>query len=254
MNTNLLNGQTALISGGLGDIGFATAAAMARLGADIALSDIRAVSEADRYVREIESYGVRCLYHQVDIGNPDLIKPWIDEVAAVLGIPQIIIANAAIVHLKGFHEISSAEWIKELNVNLNGAFFMTQHATHLLREAKMPGRVVFVGSWAAERVHSHMPAYSVAKAGVRMLCRCMALDLAPAGILVNEIAPGYVAAGLTGKIWKEHPEMMHVSKEKVPTRLVIDVEEVAEQIVYLCDPRNRHMTGSTLLMDGGLSL
>ena len=87
-----------------------------------------------------------------------------------------------------------------------------------------------------------------------MLCKCMALELAPKGILVNEIAPGYVDAGLTGRFWKEKPELRDKARGRVPTQRVIMAEEVADQIVYLCNPENKHMTGTTLLMDGGLSL
>jgi glucose 1-dehydrogenase len=118
----------------------------------------------------------------------------------------------------------------------------------------MPGRVVFVGSWAGTKVHQHIPAYSVSKAGLNMLCKCMALELAPHQILVNEIAPGYVAAGLTGRIWKDLPGEEEKSTRLVPIRAVMSAQEVAAQIVYLCHPANKHMTGSTLLMDGGLSL
>lgn len=250
----IFDGQTAVISGGLGDIGFTTALALAQNGANIALSDIKPSSMAEPFVNKIENLGVKCVYHQVNIGESESVQNWINEVQNLLGIPQIIIANAAIVTLKSLHEISADEWVNELNINLNGSFFMSQHATGLLLKEKMPGRVVFVGSWAAQRVHKHIPAYSVSKAGLNMLCKSMALELAPHHILVNEIAPGYVAAGLTGKIWQENPELKEVSKAKVPIQQVIDVEEVAAQIVHLCDPRNRHMTGSTLLMDGGLSL
>ena len=99
-----------------------------------------------------------------------------------------------------------------------------------------------------------MAAYSVSKAALSMLCKCFALELAPKNILVNEIAPGYVDAGLSGRNWRKMTEQRERAKERVPIRQLIEAQEVAEQIVYLCDPGNRHMTGSTFLMDGGLSL
>jgi NAD(P)-dependent dehydrogenase (short-subunit alcohol dehydrogenase family) len=96
--------------------------------------------------------------------------------------------------------------------------------------------------------------YSVSKAGLRMLCQCMALELAPHHITVNEIAPGYVDAGLSGKIFDANPALREEARAKVPNRELISAAEVAAQVAYLCDPENRHITGSTLLMDGGLSL
>jgi NAD(P)-dependent dehydrogenase (short-subunit alcohol dehydrogenase family) len=82
----------------------------------------------------------------------------------------------------------------------------------------------------------------------------MALELAQHGILVNEIAPGYVDAGLSAGVWKTKPEARTNAESRVPIRKLIDAADVALQVAHLCDPANCHMTGSTLLMDGGLSL
>lgn len=131
---------------------------------------------------------------------------------------------------------------------------MTQYATNRLVQEKKPGRVVFVGSWAGHAVHAHLPAYSVSKAAVRMLCKCMALELASHNILVNEIAPGYVNAGLSGKIWEKRPDLKKQAIEKVPINRVMSAESIGRQIVQMCHPDNDQMTGSTLLIDGGLSL
>jgi glucose 1-dehydrogenase len=89
---------------------------------------------------------------------------------------------------------------------------------------------------------------------LRMLCKCMALELAPHGILVNEIAPGYVDAGMSRRICEQDPLRRKQALKKVPVRKFIMAEEVARQVVQLCHPQNQNITGSTLLMDGGLSL
>ncbi len=86
-----------------------------------------------------------------------------------------------------------------------------------------------------------------------MLTQTMALELADKGILVNEIAPGFVDAGLSGEIFKEQPGLASSARKMVPNKQLIDVEEVAASIAYLCSPTHRNMTGSTLLLDGGLS-
>ena len=87
-----------------------------------------------------------------------------------------------------------------------------------------------------------------------MLAKCMALELAPHGILVNEVAPGYVNAGLSGRHWQEHPGAAQAARALVPTGGLIQPEEVAMQVAHLCDPLNKQMTGTVILMDGGLSL
>jgi len=253
MNKTFEN-QTVVISGGLGDIGFATAKLFAKQGAHIALADLYPAEYAQKFLIDLQEPGVKCMYTQLDITDAPAVCSWINEAEQNLGLVQITIANAATVTLKRIHEITPEQWSKELRVNLDGAFYLSQCTTARLVAQQMPGRVVFVGSWAGSRVHAHIPAYSVAKAGLSMLCKCMALELAQHNILVNEIAPGFVSAGLTGKIWKDNPGRSELAKEKVPIRKVITADEVAEQIVFLCHPSNQHMTGSTLLMDGGLSL
>ena len=87
-----------------------------------------------------------------------------------------------------------------------------------------------------------------------MLCKCMALELASHNILVNELAPGFVAAGLSGQIWEKQPGAAETARQKVPVKKLLSAEQVAEQALLLCHPDNEHMTGTTILIDGGLSL
>ncbi|MEO6908510.1 MAG: SDR family oxidoreductase [Abditibacteriaceae bacterium] len=253
MTQNLKN-QIAIISGGLGDIGKAVALELARRGADIALGDIAGSSAATKVLLEIEQLNVRAVYHHIDVADADAIQSWLDDVEKQLGIPTLIIPNAAIVKTSVLTEISPEDWNSQLNVNLTGAFFLAQNTSVRLLKAHRAGRIVFVGSWAAHAPHTNMIPYSVSKAGLRMLCKCMALELAPHQILVNEVAPGYVDAGLSGKIFDANPELRKTAREQVPNHELITAEEVAAQVAYLCDPRNKHMVGNTLLMDGGLSL
>lgn len=250
----MFEGKTVIISGGVGGIGLATAHKFALMGANIALGDIKSEKEAEGAITAIKNLGVQCMYTALDISKADQVENWINQVHHMLGLPTLIIVNAAITRLSSFQETSALQWETDLGVNVNGAFYMSKYSTELLKQNQEQGRVVFVGSWAAQHVHSHMPSYSVSKAAVQMLNKCLALELAPYGILVNEIAPGYVDAGLSGRIWDENPGRREKAAERVPTKAVITAEEVADNIIFLCNPSNRHMVGSTLLMDGGLSL
>lgn len=246
--------KTVIISGGCGGIGFSTAKKFALLGANISIGDILPIEEASKKIALIENIGVKCLYTKVDISNPQAVKKWVDETENQLGTATIIIVNAAVARLSDFDNVTPDEWVKDLNINVNGAFFLSKFTTDKLKKDNKEGSVVFVGSWAAVHVHKHMPAYSVSKAALSMLSKCLALELAPHNILVNEIAPGYVDAGLSGRIWNENPGRKEIAAQKVPTKKVISAEEVADNIIFLCHPNNKHMIGSTLLMDGGLSL
>lgn len=250
----LFRNETVIISGGLGDIGRALATAFAENGANIALGDIHPAAGAGDFPASLGRYQVRCRYDQVDVTNAGAVQDWVNTVENDLGAPAIIIANAATVTVAGIREITPEQWSRELDVNLNGAFHLARTAANRLLHHNRRGRIVFIGSWAAHAVHTNIPAYCVAKAGVRMLCKCMALELAPHHILVNELAPGFVDAGLSGRIFRERPDNRSNALEKVPTGKLISATEVALQAVAMCHPQNQHMTGSTVLMDGGLSL
>ena len=250
-----LSGQVAILSGGLGDIGRAIALELARRGADLALGDIVEPERATLLLDQLQRLGRRARYDRVDVADAEAVTEWVAAVEADLGTPTLIVPNAAVVTIASSLTITPQEWSRELRINLDGAFHLAQAgALRLRRQDRAGGRIVFVGSWAAHAPHVAIPAYCAAKAGLRMLCRCMALELAPHGILVNEVAPGYVDAGLTGRIFDANPGQREAAQEQVPIRELIAPEEVAAQVAHLCDPANRQMTGSVLLMDGGLSL
>lgn len=249
-----LAGRVALISGGLGDIGKAIGRELARRGADIALCDLANKVEDVDFLDDLHRASVRVRYDRVDISDAHAVSQWVANVEAELGIPDLIIPNAAIVTLKSIRDIPPEEWQRELSINLNGAFYMAQDGAKRLLAAGKPGRIIFIGSWAAHSPHTILPTYCVAKAGLRMLMQCMALEFAPQGILVNEVAPGYVDAGLSAKVFVENPKAKKRAVAQVPNRLLITPDEVALQVAHLCHPDNRHMVGTTLLMDGGLSL
>ncbi|MEZ4969707.1 MAG: SDR family oxidoreductase [Flavobacteriaceae bacterium] len=250
----IFDGQTVIISGGLGDIGLAVAQEFVARGASIAIGDIHTAKEAHKVLGSFVDRNIKFHYKQVDVTDVKAVEAWVNEVENILSIPSIIIPNAAIVTVAGVLQVKPEQWVRELDVNLNGSFFLAQIAARRLVEHQLPGRIVFVGSWAAHSVHANLAPYCASKAGIRMLCKCMALELAPHNILVNEIALGYVQAGLSGRIWKSDPNLEKQAIEKVPVKKLIQVEEVARQMVYVCHPQNEHMTGSTILLDGGLSL
>jgi len=253
-NSNRFQGQVAVVSGGLGDLGRAIVLELARGGADVAYCDIREKSDAEPLTNSVRALGRKARYDVVDISNAEEVWRWIDTVVADLGIPCLIVPNAAIVHEASLGKLTPEYWREELSVNLDGAFYVAQAATCRLREAGRPGRVVFLGSWAAQAVHVNVPTYCVAKAGVRMLAQCMASELASEGILVNELSPGFVDAGLARRFDNNDPALQEASRRQVPVGKLITPEEVAGHVAYLCDPSNQHMTGSVLLVDGGLSL
>jgi NAD(P)-dependent dehydrogenase (short-subunit alcohol dehydrogenase family) len=249
-----LNGHTAIISGGAGDIGRAIALELARRGANIAIGDIVEPDKANDLIEAVLQMGRQARYDRVDVTDAVAVRDWVQAVEENLGIADLIIPNAAIVHLADIKTITPDQWSRELSINLTGAFHLAQAGALRLLHHERPGRIVFIGSWSGHAPRADIPTYCVTKAGIRMLGRCMARDLAPHGILVNEVAPGNVDAGLSGRIFDERPELREKSKAEIPVRKLIAADEVAWQVAHLCEPQNQHMTGSVVLMDGGLSL
>jgi glucose 1-dehydrogenase len=241
-----LKGQTAIVSGGLGDIGRAICMDLSRRGAAVAIGDIRGPDQ-----EFLQTLGPLARFYQVDLRDADQVKRWIQQVKETQGTPTLIIPNAAVVTIKSLKELSETEWRNDLSVNLDGAFHLAHFAACDLVAQGKPGRIIFIGSWAAHAPHAHIPAYCVAKAGLLMLMKQMALEYAPHDILVNEIAPGYVNAGLSKTVDAEIEKSQRMA---VPVRRLLEPDDVAFSVAHLCDPRNRHMTGAVLLIDGGLSL
>ncbi|MFC7524423.1 SDR family NAD(P)-dependent oxidoreductase [Parapedobacter sp. GCM10030251] len=247
-------GKAVLISGGLGDIAQAIALAFGKAGARIALSDFAPLDEAENHLAALRKQQVEVHYTVVDVRDSNAVSRWVADVAGLWGEISIAVANAATVTMKPFRELSAAEWSREMEVNLNGSFFLANAACRHFVDHQVQGNIIFLGSWAAHAVHAALPAYGVSKAAVRMLCQSMALEYAPYGVRVNEVAPGYVNAGLSRLVWQEDPAQAEEARLRVPVKALIEPEEVARQVLWVCDPGNKHFTGSTLLMDGGLSL
>ena len=156
-----LIGNVALVSGGAGDIGSSTVLELARRGADVAFCDVLEPTLTEPLVRQVESIGRRARYDRVDISDYQQVVAWVDAVDRDVGLPTLIIANAAVVRLQGLTELTADEWRRELAINLDGAFYMAHTAVLRLLQRRRPGRVVFVGSWAGHAVHLHIPAYCV---------------------------------------------------------------------------------------------
>ncbi|MEJ7693556.1 SDR family oxidoreductase [Daejeonella sp.] len=246
-----------VISGGLGDIGSAIALAFGKKGAKVAISDLFGFDDAKHRVEELRSKGCTDLsYHKVDVVSESEITAWIDAVEKEWGLPQIIVPNAGIViagSLTG-DDLSTDDVKKQLDVNFWGSYHLAVQASKRIRAKGLPGRITFIGSWAAERPNARISAYCISKASIRMLCKTMALELAAYDILVNEIAPGIVEGGLSKKNQQKDPELLKLHLKSTPTRKLVSVDEIAAHVLRLSDFEYNNLTGTTLTVDGGLSL
>ncbi|MCM4155763.1 SDR family oxidoreductase [Gramella sp. AN32] len=246
-----------LITGGLGDIGFATSAYFGKKGCRIAIADQISPDQAEPKLQQLQQQGChQVFYQQVDVTSEEAVSNWLKVVQNRWGVPQIIIPNAGIVVAGALtsDELQATDIEKQIAVNFWGAYYVSVHASRLLKKMQLPGRITFIGSWTAERPTVRIGAYCISKAAVRMLSRTLALELAEYNILVNEVAPGIVSGGLSQANQEKDGQLRQRHLEAIPVHRLIPLEEVVRQIWQLSDLNNTSITGSTILMDGGLSL
>jgi NAD(P)-dependent dehydrogenase (short-subunit alcohol dehydrogenase family) len=232
------SGLGVAITGGAGDIGRAIARELLGHGARVTLLDRVRTTELD--APQVE----------VDVRDATAVA----GALAAIDPLDVVIGNAAIVRSAPFLEISVDDWREHLDVNLTGCFTVGQAAARLMVARGRPGRILFTSSWVQDVPWPEIAAYAVSKAGLKMLTRCMAAELAPHGILVNAVAPGIVAAGMARHQLETEPRYAARVARAVPLGHLQTAEQVARAVAVLCSDAADYMTGSVLLADGGCSL
>lgn len=249
-----LAGKVALVTGGLGDLGNEMALHLAQAGATVALWDLRSKEDAAERVQRVTNAGGRVLYQQVDIADRGQVDATVKELVEELGGLDIVCANAGIVEAMPFLDIPQDNWQKHVDVNLTGTFNVGQATARQMVKAGTQGRIIVTSSWVADIPWPENTAYNTTKAGVNMLMKQMARELAQYGIRVNAVAPGIVKAGLAGKQLINEPQYAARVSKVIPLGEPGTPTEIAQAVVYLAGPMTAYMTGSILLLDGGCSL
>jgi len=244
-----LQGLGIAITGGAGDIGAAMGKELCRRGAALTLIDRKSPAEAEPWIERVRPDG-DVAYIQADVRD----RSAIDAALAAVDPLDVAIGNAGIVDAAPFLDISDQQWRDHLDINLTGCFHLGQAAARLMVDRGRSGRIIFTGSWVQEVPWPEIAAYSASKAGLRMLARSMARELAPQRILVNVIAPGIVDAGLARRQMETEPQYRRRIQHIIPLGRPQTAEEVAKATAFLCSDGADYMTGAVLLVDGGCSL
>lgn len=244
-----LDGLNIAVTGGAGDIGAAMGAEFTRLGAKVTLIDRKSPSAAAPWLELASAHGP-VAYAVADVRD----RAALDAALAAIDPLDIAIGNAAIGHGIPFLDLAAEQWQEHLDVNLTGCFNLGQGAARQMVRQGRGGRIIFTGSWVQEVPWPEISAYSVSKAGVRMLARSMARELAVHRILVNVIAPGIVRAGLAKQQMETEPQYARRIQHVIPLGEPQSAAQIARAAAFLCSAGADSMTGSVLLVDGGCSL
>ncbi len=246
-----LKDKTALVTGASRGIGRAIALAFAREGAAVAVN-YRANEEAARQTRiMVEELGATALLAQADVTDPAQVNAMFDACLAEFGRLDILVNNASAEVRKPFVEMTPEDWRLVMDSTLTSVFLCSNRAARHMMERRR-GKILNISS-----IHDCIPrlrasAYCTAKAGVLMLTRSCALELAPHNIQVNAISPGLIHTDRT------EPYVLHGNEDglnniqtAIPARRAGTPEEVAEPAVYLVSDAAGYTTGTTIYVDGG---
>jgi NAD(P)-dependent dehydrogenase (short-subunit alcohol dehydrogenase family) len=244
-----LEGQVALITGGSRSIGRAIARAFAREGAAVAINYVRHAEEARSAVQEIEALRRRALAIRADTARPAEVRVMVEEVTARLGPIDVLVNNAGVQKRVHFLDLEEADWDWMLGVNLKGYFLVGQAVAAGMR-SRGKGRIINVSSEAGGFPAPRMTAYCVSKAGVAMLTKCMALELAQYGIRVNALAPGLTRTDINRKDLEDET-FLKARLARIPLGRVMAPEDLTAAAVFLASADSEMMTGMTLQVDGG---
>lgn len=243
-----LKNQVALVTGAGTGIGYAVVKQLLENGAQVVLNDLdpdlarQAARELDR------QYPGRCVPFGGDASEPDNISGMLECAQQEFGGLDLLVANAGLTVFGDFFDFSLEDFQKVIRVNLQGSFFLTQGACRIMKKQGRGGRVVLMSSITGIRCFPDLSVYSMTKAALRMMARNLVLALSPHGITINALAPG---ATLTERTREEEPDYEGTWAKLNPSGRVGTPEDMANTCLFLLSDKASHITGQTLVVDGG---
>lgn len=244
-----LDGQRALITGGGTGLGLAIARALGEAGARVAITGRR-----EEVLREAAAaLGEGTAYFRHDIDELSTIPGLVEAVEERLGPLDILVNNAGNHLKKPVTDVSDAEFAAVLHTHLFGGFALTRECARRM-VARRKGSVVMVASMAALFGIPQVSAYSAAKAALAGLTRSLTVDLAPHGVRVNAVAPGWFDTAISRRNFTGDPRRKEKILDRTPLGSLGDPDDVGYAVVYLCSPAAKFVTGVVLPVDGGISI
>ncbi len=241
-------GQVGLVTGGVRGIGLAISEQLIEHGARVAAGYSRNVAAADDFLARHGAAGATV--HQGNIASDADCERVVEEVIGQHGRLDILVNNAGITVDKTVRKMTPAEWNHVIEVNLNGAFYMSRAALqHMIEQGY--GRIINISSVIGETGNIGQANYAAAKSGLFGLTMSLALESASRGITVNCVAPGFIETEMVAAV----PEAVLASiVDQIPAKRLGQPEEVARVVVFLADRDSSYITGQAYSVNGGLNM
>lgn len=248
-------GKVALVTGAASGIGRATALALVREGAAVMIADLQR-GPGQELAAAITASGGRAAFVEANVTSDAAMM--VATTLDTYGQLDILVNNAGIFYPADFLTTPFQEWLRAVEVMYYGVFHCSQAAARVMVEHGTAGRIVNISSVNAFLGAPQSSHYNSAKGAIDQLTRCLAVELAPHGILVNGVAPGFVEtpmAVVNNVNEHETPEFQafYVQRRRIPLARPAQPEEIAEAVVFLASSRTSYITGHTIVVDGGLT-
>jgi glucose 1-dehydrogenase len=244
-NSKPFSRQVAIVTGAGQGIGKEICRQLAVQGANVILNDIE-TSLAEEAAASIQKEGV-CVALPGDCSDVSFIETMVREAVKRFGRLDIAIANAGITLFGDFLDYKAEDFNRVMHVNLGGSFFLAQQAALQMKEQGSGGRILFMSSVTGHQAHKNLAAYGMSKAALEMLAKNLVIELSPYRITVNAIAPGATVTERT----KSDPDYVSTWSRITPAGKPATVEDIAHAALFVVSPRAGHITGQTLVIDGG---
>jgi glucose 1-dehydrogenase len=255
-----LKGQVAVVTGAGSGIGAAVAIALAEAGATVVVNHPNAPAPAEAIVAQIKNSGGVAVAAAADVSKEDEVIAMFREIVSRFGTVDILVANAGLQRDAAFTKMSLADWQFVLNVNLTGQFLCAREAAReFMRRGPDPSRSVATGKIICmSSVHQVIPwgghcNYATSKGGIKLFMESIAQELAPHKIRVNAIGPGAIKTPINRVAW-ETPAAEAALRTLIPYDRVGVPEDIAKAAVWLASDESDYVTGTTLFVDGGMTL
>jgi|TARA_B110000116_G_C16781605_1_gene558628 gluconate 5-dehydrogenase len=246
-----IEGKKAFVSGASRGLGRQFANALAKAGADVAITS-RTLSSLEGTSNEIESTGSKCVPLEMDVLNLESIRTAANKAEQELGGIDILINNAGCNIRKPALEVSWEDWNTVVDTNLKGAFFLAQAIAKGMTERNY-GRIVNIGSVTCVAGYAGLAPYGASRGGIKQVTMSLAHDWGDKGVTVNCLAPGWFKTEQNAKLFEDKNWVDYI-EEKIPLGRIGKPNDLDGTCLFLSSDASAYVTGQTILVDGGISV